>query len=244
MFLYWNMSIVNKIIRQSRGGRIQNLKVRVPEDCLTLQQAVDWVHKHRAYTTIVVGKGIHVINRGELVIPSAMNIMGDPRVPKSEIVVVGGICFEEGIQGHLEHLIISHARYCGVVGRSFTMDDVVVQSCKLNGVVCMGGIVKCNNVLVQECRSGVSVINGGSITLVGPHTKVCHNNQGLVAYGLSSVQASVIKVVSPMTKELVSTNNVSQNFSTGVFSIGDSKKRHKKKRNQRSKSKKVSNVRF
>ena len=221
MFLYWNMSIPKQIIRRSLGGRIQNLKVRVSENC-TLEEAVDRVHTNRAYTTIVVGKGIHVINRGELVIPSAMNIMGDPSVDKSEIVVVGGIFFEEGIQGHLEHLIISHARYSGVVGRSFTMDDVVVQNCKLNGVVCMGGIVKCNNVLVQECRfgTGVSVINGGSITLVGPHTKVCDNNQGLVAYGSSPVQASVIKVVSPLTKEIVSTDNISQDFSNGVFSIG------------------------
>jgi hypothetical protein len=229
MFLYWNMSnLARFIIERGQGGRtqIQNLKVRVPEDCLTLQQAVDRVHTNRECTTIVVGKGIHVINRGELVIPSAMNIVGDPSVDKSEIVVVGGIFFEEGIQGHLEHLIISHARYCGVVGRSFTMDDVVVQNCGLNGVVCMGGIVKCNNVLVQECRSGtgVSVINGGSITLVGPRTKVCHNNQGLVAYGLSSVQASVIKVVSPMTKELVSTDNKNvrdeiTNFSNGVVDI-------------------------
>jgi len=221
MFLYWKMSIARFIIERGQGGRtqIQNLKVRVPEDCPTLQQAVDWVHKHRAYTTIVVGEGIHhVINRGELVIPSAMNIEGDPRVDKSEIVVVGGIMFHPGT-GHLQHLIISHARCCGVVGRSFTMDDVVVQNCELNGVVCMGGIVKCNNVLVQECRSGVSVINGGSITLVGLRTEVCHNNQGLCAYGLSSVQASVIKVVSPMTKELVSTNNVSQNFSNGVVDI-------------------------
>ena len=83
----------------------------------------------------------------------------------------------------------------------------------------MGGIVNCTNVCVQECRcSGVSVINGGSITLVGLRTKVCHNNQGLVAYGLSSVQTSVIKVVSPMTKELVSTHNT-QNFSHGVVDI-------------------------
>jgi len=73
---------------------------------------------------------------------------------------------------------------------------------------------------VQECRSGVSVINGGSITLVGPHTKVCDNNQGLVAYGSSPVQASVIKVVSPLTKEIVSIRNKNGNFSNGVFSIG------------------------
>ena len=199
MFLYWKMSnLARCIINQSRGGRIQNLKARVPEDC-TLEEAVERVHTNREYTTIVVGKGIHVINRGELVIPSAMNIEGDPRVDKSEIVVVGGIMFHPGT-GHLQHLIISHAKECGVVGRSFTMDDIVVQNCELNGVVCMGGIVKCNNVLVQECRSGVSVINGGSITLVGPHTKVCDNNQGLVAYGSSPVQASVIKVVSPLTK--------------------------------------------
>ena len=74
-------------------------------------------------------------------IPSAMNIVGDPRVPKSEIVVVGGIMFHPGT-GHLQHLVISHAKYCGVTGRSFTMDDVVVQNCGINGVVYLRHHVK------------------------------------------------------------------------------------------------------
>ena len=65
MFLYWNMSnLARYIIYQSRGGRIPNLKVRVPEYC-TLEEAVDWVHGDDRLTTIIVGKGEHVINGGE-----------------------------------------------------------------------------------------------------------------------------------------------------------------------------------
>ena len=79
--------------------------VRVPEDCKTLQKAVNRVHKHDRLTTIVVGKGDHRIDGNDLKVSSAMNIVGDPGVPKSEIVVVGGIFFGGGIQGncHVEH---------------------------------------------------------------------------------------------------------------------------------------------
>ena len=41
--------------------------------------------------TIVVGKGEHQIDGGFLKIHSAMNIVGDPGVPKEKIVVVGRI---------------------------------------------------------------------------------------------------------------------------------------------------------
>jgi len=80
-----------------------------------------------------------------LVIPSAMNIVGDPEVPKEEIVVVGGIHFKEGIQGncHLQHLTLRQAKECGVSGSSsFTMDDVFVEECRLSGVSANGtGVV-------------------------------------------------------------------------------------------------------
>jgi len=168
-------------------------------------------------TTIVVGKGEHQIDDKYLEIFSAMNIVGDPGLPKSEIVVVGGIQFKKGIQGncHVEHLTLRQAKDCGVDGESsFTMKDVLVEQCSDFGVLAMGtGVVgRCTNVEVHQCgRSGVIAFNGASITLIGAKTTVHHNctkgesdEYGLLVFGSSS---STIQLVSPLSKEQVSLDN-------------------------------------
>ena len=96
--------------------------VRVPDDCNTLKEAVKKVHEDVRLTTIVLKKGEHVVamyedeygeELNDVGIPSAMNIVGDPRVPKSEIVVVGGVKFKEGISGncHLQHLTLRQSMW-------------------------------------------------------------------------------------------------------------------------------------
>jgi len=183
------------------------------------------VHGKSRLTTIVLGKGKHVVavykngkgrDSNTLVIPSAMNIVGDPEVPKEEIWVVGGVKFKRGIQGncHLQHLTLRQAKGIGVSGlSSFTMDDVLVEHCRLSGVSANGtGIVgRCTNVEVWDCgRSGVLASDGASITLIGAKTTVHRNcfkgnsGYGLKVYGSSS---STIQLVSPLTKEQVSLNN-------------------------------------
>ena len=187
----------------------------MPEDCKTLQKAVDRVHGDDRLTTIVVGKGEHQIDGTYLEILSAMNIVGDPGVPKSEIVVVGGIRFKRGIQGNcqLEHLTLRQAKGFGVDGKSsFTMDDVLVEQC-LCGIYAdgTGGVGRCTNVEVRQCgMSGVSAGSGASITLIGAKTTVHHNctwgrsgHYGLQVYGSSST----IQLVPPLAKEEVSFDN-------------------------------------
>jgi hypothetical protein len=198
-------------------------KVRVPEDCKTLQEAVDWVHKEDRLTTIVVGKGRHHRSNGDhFKIASAMNIVGDPEVPKSEIVVVDGIKFNEGIRGncHLQHLTLRRAHGRRMHGSgvsawsSFTMEDVLVEQCAGEGVCAYGtGVVgRCTNVEVRQCGwSGVAAERGASIILIGAKTTVHHNctqgrryHYGLKVWGSSS---STIQLVSPLTKEQVSLDN-------------------------------------
>jgi hypothetical protein len=189
----------------------------VPGHCNTLKEAVGKVHEDDRLTTIVLGKGAHQIDEYYLQIPSAMNIVGNPGVPKSEIVVVGGIKFKKGVQGncHLQHLTLRQAKGFGVFGASsFTMEDVLVEQCGCSGVLAFGtGVVgKCSNVEVRQCgESGVGVSNGASITLIGAKTTVHHNctdedsdDYGLKVYGSSS---STIQLVSPLTKEQVSLDN-------------------------------------
>jgi hypothetical protein len=194
----------------------KRLPLFVPVDCNTLQEAVGRLHEDDRLTTIVVGKGEHKIHGNSLEIPSAMNIVGDPGEPRSEIVVVGGIWFKKGIQGncHLQHLTLRQAKDCGVWGdSSFTMDDVLVEQCGSSGMVAdgTGGVGRCTNVEVRQCgRSGVVAFNGGSITLIGAKTTVHHNctdgdsdKYGLTVYGASAT----IQLVSPLTKEHVSLDN-------------------------------------
>jgi hypothetical protein len=188
----------------------------VPGHCNTLQQAVDRVHWDDRLTTIVLGQGEHQINDYYLVISSAMNIVGDPGVPKSEIVVVGGIWFKKGIQGncHLQHLTLRQAKGIGVYGESsFTMEDVLVEQCRRSGVYASGtGVVgRCTNVEVHQCgQSGMFASDGASIALIGAKTTVHHNctrgrsdDYGLTVSGASAT----IQLVSPLTKEQVSLDN-------------------------------------
>jgi hypothetical protein len=145
-----------------------------------------------------------------------VNIVGDPSMPKSKIVVVGGIWFKKGIPGncHLQHLTVRQAKQCGVYGQSsFTMEDVLVEQCGYYGVVAYGtGVVgRCTDVEVRQCGlSGVCARSGASITLIGAKTMVHHNctkgrsgDYGLQVFGSSST----IQLVSPLTKEQVSLDN-------------------------------------
>jgi len=200
--------------------------VRVPGDCNTLEEAVKRVHEDGCLTTIVLGKGEHVVavyedeegdNINTLKISSAMSIVGRPDVPKEKIVVVGGIWFEKGIQGHfhLQHLTLRGAKGHGVDGRSsFTMEDVLVEQCGRSGVVaCDAGVVgRCTNIEVRQCGwSGVVACNGGSMTLIDAKTTVHHNctKRESDDYGLKVTvpSSSTIQLVSPLTKEHVAFDN-------------------------------------
>ena len=191
-------------------------RIRVPEDCSTLKEAVKKVQEDRFLTTIVVGEGEHQIDDGYLHIFSAINIVGDSDVPKEKIVVVGGIMFTKGIQGncHLQHMVLRQANMHGVNGcSSFTMEDVIVEQCRVYGMKAQGTDVfgRCTNVEVRQCGSGgVAAYNGASITLIGAKTTVHHNctegdsdDYGLEVYlSLSSIQ-----LISPLTKEQISIDN-------------------------------------
>ena len=213
------------------ANELTPLPLYVPEDCRTLNEAVTRVAQDQRITTIVLGKGEHHIGGVYLKISSAVNIVGDPGMAKEEIVVVGGISFQEGIQGncHLQHMTLRQAKKFGVWGASsFTMEDVLVEQCGYHGVQASGtGVVgQCTNVEVRHCGwSGVIVFGGATITLIGDKTTVHHNckhgdsgHYGLIVSGSSSStsSSSTIQMVSPLTKEQVSKHNGGgRNWGTG-----------------------------
>ena len=190
-----------------------NSTVRVPEDCKTLKEAVRTVEQDPRITTIVLGKGEHQIDGNYLEISSAMNIVGDPGVPKEEIVVVGGIQFKKGIQGncHLQHLTLRQAKDSGVVGGpllrwKMSLWNSVVVMVWLRMVLASSEDVptwKCANVDGVECciRWCLHHIDRCQDDGAPQLYKGDSGSYGLAVYGSSST----IQLVSPLTKEQVST---------------------------------------
>ena len=220
VFTYFGFKERLRLDRLCMHWQIENqrksLPLYVPEDCPTLEEAVQRVEQDQRITTIVLGQGEHQIGVS-LKIFSAMSIVGRPGVLKEKIVVMGGIWFKREIQGncHLQHMTIRQAKGSGVWGgSSFTMEDVIVEQCGWYGVVADGtGIVgRCTNVEVRQCEmSGMVAMQGASITLIGAKTTVHDNcteersqNYGLQVSGSSS---STIQLVYPLTKEQVAIKN-------------------------------------
>ena len=192
-------------------------EVRVPEDCSTLEAAVNRIRKLRRMTTIVLGPGTHRIDGNYLYLTSALSIVGRPNAPKESIVILGGINLKKKMKGtcHLQHLTLRQAKGCGVWGQSsFTMEDVLVDQVGGSGVVAEGpGVVgRCTDVEVRECgMSGVSATMGASIALIGGRTKITQNctTGSSKHFGLqvSGSLSSTVHLVFPLRKENVATQN-------------------------------------
>jgi hypothetical protein len=176
----------------------------------TLEGAVDWVNEDETKTTIVLGRGEHWINE-YLNICSAVTIVGDPRVVREKIVIMGGIRFNKRIGTcHLQHLTLRRANGTAVRGySSFTMEDVLVDQCGGDGVLAYGIDARCTNVEVRQCgRSGVAAWHGACVTLV--NTRVHDNckrrrNFPYQDYELKASNGSRILLVYPLTRDNFST---------------------------------------
>jgi len=223
------------------------LPLYVPEDCLTLNEAIQRLEGDLPVVdcvsaTIVLGKGYHIIEENErgdneVCIEFPMSIVGRPDVAKEEIVILGGINIQSTV--HLQHVTIRHAKNDGVFAQSsFTMEDVLVEKCGRYGVYANGptpgsnievvdtGVGRCTNVEVRHCAwGGVGAGHGGSVTLIGTKTTVHHNctNGESRACGLSvfDSSSSTIQLVSPLTKEIVSIDNAGEGGNWGAYNGGD-----------------------
>ena len=192
--------------------------VRVPEDCVTLEEAVARVHGDATLTQIVVGEGGHTVKTytdqwgrtsNILVIPSAMHIVGTGSGPNAEGLtrIQGGIRFEKGIEHcHLQNITLHHSELSGVLGEcAFTLQDVIVEHCHGTGL--MGNGTGCNaiciNLMVHQCEGdGVAVQEGACITLVGNKTTVHHNCKWYGSGFSVAGKYSTIQLLYPLTKDV------------------------------------------
>ena len=204
--------------------------LRVPEDYTTLVGALKVAKEDPHVTIIFVGEGKHRAKKDlkgnhHFLIDFPINIIGSG--DKNLVLLLGGICLRENIQGnvHLQNVTIRHyqsvefspiVKGFGVYGRSpFTMEDVIVERCGQCGVwasgMCVATLI---NVEIRQCiESGLYASSGGSIVLSGERTRVHHNNTSGKSrhFGLLVRDAtSNIYFQHPLTKEIVATNNPRQ----------------------------------
>ena len=78
--------------------------------------------------------------------------------------------------------------------------------------------------------SGLEVYGGGLMTIDGNATTIHHNGTWGGDYGLYACNASSIHLVSPLTKEMISTNNNGgQNYSGTIQTITNNNTKEEKK---------------
>lgn len=178
--------------------------LRVPEDCQTLNDAVEKVYNSNGnLTTIVVNEGYHVIKGGTLTLKCSMNIIGRYGVDKTKIRILGSLflCNKYDLLGsitgkeyydqpnkpltnfqfHLENMVIcgkNPNKTDGIIAKSsFSINNVIIENW-FRGMVVSNPytVARCTNIEVRHCsRGGIVAKDCNSIILTGPYTTIHHN---------------------------------------------------------------------
>ena len=116
-------------------------EISVPQECPTLEEAVERITHSSILDTIVLSEGTHDGGdkyRVRVTISSAMKIIG--RGLKSNILVLGGFDIKPNVQGmvDIENITIRNKKGSGVYGgSSFNLTNVFIEKCKESGVFAM-----------------------------------------------------------------------------------------------------------
>jgi hypothetical protein len=163
---------------------------------------------------ITVSNVVHDEDGECVVIEYPVSIVGESR---DDCLFIGSLQIdgEEEDNVYVKNLTISSANrsgVCGINGASFHLDNVSVENSGNIGVYVYGtkrNTMKNCNVSHSE-NNGLVVMDGGVITISGNGTKIHHNctDGDSGSYGLyTNGPSSSIHLVSPLTPEMISTNN-------------------------------------
>ena len=166
--------------------------LNVPEDCLTLNGALERARTNRSIHVISVNEGDYSIQKDAygyrcLCIDFSIEIVG--RGSKSKTRINGGIRTEKKANGDnnnsLEVLVkvknftITNINDHGVYGQSsFTLENVIIDQCGGAGVWAYGLECKaiCKDVIIRSCGwSGIIAFDGAVVILMGSKTKIINN---------------------------------------------------------------------
>jgi len=161
---------------------------------------------------VLIENGIHDEGGNEVVINLSISIVGESR---EHCVVLGGLEMngkkEDDV--NVSNLTLRKSKWNGINGyrgASMHLDNVSVENSGRYGVLVNNGskrntMKNCN--VSHSKYSGLVVEYGGLMTIDGNATTIHHNGTGGGNYGLTTYSSGSIHLVSPLTKEMISTNN-------------------------------------
>jgi len=160
---------------------------------------------------VLIENGIHDEGGNSVQINVSISIVGESR---EHCVVIGGLRMngkkEDDV--NVSNLTLRKSKESGVHGyngASMHLDNVNVENSEGSGVVVNGSkrntMKNCNVSHSKYC--GLGVENGGLMTIDGNATTIHHNGTSGNGYGLYAWVSASIHLVSPLTKEMISTNN-------------------------------------
>ena len=180
---------------------------------------------------VLIEKGIHDEGGNIVVINVSISIVGESR---EHCVVIGGLRMngkkEDDV--NVSNLTLRKSNghgVCGWNGASMHLDNVSVENSGSSGVAVAGSkrntMKNCN--VSHSKGNGLSVWDGGLMTIDGNATTIHHNGTS-GGYGLRAF--SSIHLVSPLTKEMISTNNNGgRNYSGTIQTITNNNTKEEKK---------------
>jgi len=163
---------------------------------------------------VLIDNGIHDEGGNYVRINISISIVGESR---EHCVVIGGLRMngkkEDDV--NVSDLTLRKSKEYGVYGcdASMHLDNVSVENSGRYGVVVNGSkpIQSSKRNTMKNCNvshskeSGLYVRDGGLMTIDGNGTTIHHNGTNGYGYGLRTYNSS-IHLVSPLTKEMISTN--------------------------------------
>ena len=186
---------------------------------------------------VLIEKGIHDEGGNIVHINVSISIVGESR---EHCVVMGGLRMngkkEDDV--NVSNLTLRDSKGNGVYGvyngASMHLDNVSVENSGCRGVYVYSTK---RNYTMKNCNvshsksSGLEVYGGGLMTIDGNATTIHHNGTGGDGYyGLNVGFSSSIHLVSPLTKEMISTNNNGgQNYSGTIQTITNNNTKEEKK---------------
>jgi len=159
---------------------------------------------------VLIDNGIHDEGGNFVVINISISIVGESR---EHCVVIGGLKMNGKNEDNVKvsNLTLRKSKESGVYGcegASMHLDNVSVENSGRSGV-CVSGSKRntMKNCNVSHSKwSGLFVGGGGLMTIDGNATTI-HYNSTSGDYGLLANTSGSIHLVSPLTKEMISTNN-------------------------------------
>jgi len=184
---------------------------------------------------VLIENGIHDEGGNIVHINVSISIVGESR---EHCIVIGGLRMngkkEDDVNVNVSNLTLRKSKGVGVLGyngASMHLDNVSVENSGESGVYVNGSkrstMKNCN--VSHSKGNGLWVYNDGLMTIDGNATTIHHNGTGGFHYGLCATYSSSIHLVSPLTKEMISTNNHGGNNYRGTIqTITNNTKEEKK----------------